>query len=230
MPRACTQNLWTANEVIVQLPSTELQDGAFILNRAVHSGSAYQVVAPFNMFIIFESTPAQFVVTIPPGNYANASFATACQVAINGSGAVNTYGCAVNANTGLLTVTRTAGVLTFGLGFLASPRMAQITGFPQANMAAAFVAVVGTFPIRISPTVYYLCSRELSGGQALGVPGAIAILPVELGRFASQYTDEITTEKYTIHTGQITLFLRDEFGLEPVNLNGGLLAVDYTVH
>lgn len=234
MPRLVVSNIAPADVIDVNLNAgTAFVHGTRVnIRRAVHSGSAYQVATPNNTLRLREATPATFTVTLPPGNYTGVAGAAALQAAINGTaGIANTYAVAFNASTGRLTFSLTAGATNFSLWLANEPRMAAILGFAAADPAPAAVTLTGAFPVRFAATLYYLCSPSVTGGgtgPSLTRWPVIALLANAGGAFGSQYTDEIETS-YELGGSEFVAWLVDEFGERAV-LNGGLLAIDLTIH
>lgn len=230
MPRLVVANVPPANRIDVVLQgSAAFTDGVRVsMRRVVHTGSAYQVSATSNTFTLLEGA-VNITITTTAGNYSSASFAAMLQAALNaGAGVVNTYAVAINADTGILTVTLTAGVANFSFQLATFARMAAIMGFAATSPAATAVTISGIYPVRLSPSYYLLVSPSLNSGRtgpSLTGQQAIALLAFEGGRYASQVLDETETA-YAISSSSFEAWLVDEFGEGPVNLNNGLLAID----
>ncbi len=233
MPRLILANAEGADNIEVVLRSSAFHGGRVNVLKAIHTGSAYQIPTGFNTFILREATPASFTVTLPPGTYSAVSFGVALAAALNATAAVNTYACNVNVDTGLLSVTLTAGATNFAFWLTGLPRMAAVMGFAAANPAPAGVVLTGVFPVRLNPSYYLLVSPTLSSG-ATGPAltdhrGAVALLGYDRGRYTSQSYVEDDRTYYELNGGHVEFFLQDEFGVSPVVLNNGKLVVDLAV-
>lgn len=232
MPRIVVENFDAATNTIQNsatfVPAGSLvSDRSAYVERVAHSNSWYFIDVPRNTFQLLEGAGPAVTVTLTPGNYARVSFATEVARALNAAGgAGNTYACAVNADTGVLSVSLTAGATNFAFQLASFPRMAAHLGFAASNFAASGVTQAGSLPVRIAPTFVYLAGL---GVKYHGLTNrAIMLLPCG-ERFTPVEYENSAPEKMVIADGSLEFFLVDEFGARVGDLRGGILAVDIHV-
>ncbi len=219
-----------ADSIAFTISGVPLTNGRVALLRAILTASPYQIAAGSNTFTLRESTPADFVVTLTPGNYTGIAAATHIATQIAATAATNTYSVTFNPSTGYLTIARTAGAVTFGLQLAATPRMAAIMGFAATNFAATSTTVTSTMPVRLQASFYYLVSQTLNAGFTATIADdhRIAILGADNGAYQITSTTLDQMVWYTPTTQNLVFSLVDEFG-GAVLLNGGMLAIQVLI-
>lgn len=203
------------------------------IRRATVSCSWYHISAALGNTFDLREAATDYTVTIPAGNYSITSIATALQTAIAATLAANTYTVATNTDTGVLTITRTAGAANWSVRFASYPRMAKVLGFAATDQApAAVVSVSGSSPVWLEPAYVWLNSPEISRVmQVVDGYQKIAAIPVstmfENATLENDAETDIYATGFVTYIGRYRFYLTDEFS-DTVRLpmNGGTIMVE----
>lgn len=106
-----------SNSYTIKLNNHKIRNVKYIeLVSAIIPNTEY-LINSNNKYINFQENSVDYIVTLSEGNYTSITFASELENQLNGLGTSNTYGVSIDASSGILTISRTAGSNSFSLLF-----------------------------------------------------------------------------------------------------------------